>query len=653
MRGQRPDGANATPPLAPFFRRRLAPLLALMTSQERAIVRLLPVLLGARFRRPGLDKDPPGLTRMPTRRRWGHACEVVDLPPPLGFGSSRPLIRSALVVPRPGGWDVELHIVSDCTPDDLRRLDARLQALKLLVSRRAPTLELKLASEPPSAERLFFAGLAAGTPPPLPTQPSLEMPQVVALAPTPLSRALALTASTENPFRRLLPGLALASPDRFAAAASIDERLLPLVRQLGIEPGVVELELASRVVRHAAHLQWKRLRGAVRRAMATELKRSVMGAQMLPALRPLLEKLIDSRKAAEVQDPSGGWRLELDEHPILTAPTLDALRARALSETPRLCPAQGEWRRARALLASRTPKTLFVVEPGFVKHLALTVGPSGRLRARRLTSEACVRLALALRVADRTIEVSARPGASPLLTSRLSQVAAATPAPGTSLAIEHGERLLLAEPGRLRDLRFTRALARPRAVTLLPARAVWGPALRPPRAVQGRAAVRVTIDAPEPGRAQALFVDAAGRLLLDAFASDRLSTWLEDTRALVERAGASFSPDLSPALAMLAGRLPPDDVAPIELVVRVGAGGHTEIELEEERFGAGSALGWRALAETVFSHWPPQQRGRIRVTSIEHRGAAVSALEVLAVRARVLRRLSGHLASLARRLEAA
>lgn len=640
-------------PLAPFFRRRLAHLLRLMTPAERALVRLMPVLLGGRFRRPGYDKEPPGVVRMPRRRRWGLACEAVDLPPPLGFTASRPLVRSVIVSPQAHGWDVFIIAPAASGHDEHRRLDERVQVVRQLCDRRAPTLNVIVTAGALSAEQLFFGGLAAGEVPELPTDATFDPAQVVRQAPSPLSRALALTLAPQQPFSRLMPGMALASPERFAAAASSDDRLFPLVQQLSIEPGIVELELASRVIRHAARRQWRGLTGAARREIGAELKRSVMGARIVPALRPMLERLIDRCAPSEVQD-GNTWRLQLDDHTILSAPTLDALRARALTESPRLCVAQGEWRRARALIENRTPRTLLVIEPGFIKHLALTVGPTGRLRARRLTTEACLRLALSLRCERRGVEVSVRPGASPLVVSRLSQIASAEVPPGAAFGVERGSRLLLAMGRQIRDLSFLTAMSRPRAMTLLPEHAEWTPALRAPRALGGRPTVRCTLFAIEQS-ARALFVDQAQALLVETLKQSEMSAWIADTRALLEKAGYALDLSISPSLEPLAGRVPSQDVEPVELAVEVDAEGRTTITLGDESFGANQPLGWRALAETVFSHWPPRVRGRVVVVSIASKRQAPggTALESLALRARVLRRLSAHLDSLARHLEAA
>ncbi|MCU0700543.1 MAG: hypothetical protein MUC96_28875, partial [Myxococcaceae bacterium] len=468
-------------PLAPFFRRRTAHLLRAMSPTERLVVRLLPVLFGGRFRRPGYDKEPPGLARMSRRRRWGRACEQLDFPPPLGFCTTRPLLESVWLVPREAGWTVVLRAVRDRLPDEHRRLDERMQMVSMLLARRASRLTLALEDAGPlSPARAFFAGLVAGEVPPLDVTAPLEPEDVLAAAPTPWARTLVLGLGDENPFARLLPGLSLAAPERFAAAAAADGRLLDLVRQLDAEPGLVELQLASRIVRQAAIARWRRAPAARRATLSPELREWIFGALILPALRPRLEALLAHHRPIEVKHERG-WRLELDGAALLEATSLDGLRARALTESLSLTPAQAEWRRARALLEQRVPRTLFVIEPGFLKHLVVNVGPTGRLRARRLSADRLVRLAIALRANGRSFEPTARPGADPLLVSRLSQIAATEVAPGQAFGVQRGARVVIANRGRLRDRPLLRALAAPRRLTLLPERPEWLAALRPPR----------------------------------------------------------------------------------------------------------------------------------------------------------------------------
>ncbi|MDX2010868.1 MAG: hypothetical protein SFW67_11775 [Myxococcaceae bacterium] len=642
-------------PLAPFFRRRTAHLLRAMSAAERLVVRLLPVLFGGRFRRPGYDKEPPGLQRMSRRRRWGRACEQLDFPPPLGFCTTRPLIESVWLVPRADGWTVVVRGVRDRLPDEHRRLDERLQMVSMLLARRAPRLTVALEDAGPvSPARAFFAGLVAGELPSIDLVATLEPEDVIGAAPTPWARTLVLGLGDENPFSRLLPGLSLASPERFAAAAAADARLLDLVRQLDVEPGLVELQLASRIVRQAAIARWRRAAPARRALLSAELRRWIFGALILPALRPRLEALLADHRPVEVKH-EGGWRLELDGAVLLEATSLDGLRARALTESLSLAPTQAEWRRARTLLEQRVPRTLFVIEPGFLKHLAASVGPTGRLRARRLSAEQLVRLAIALRTSARGFELTARPGADPLLVSRLSQIAATELSSGQAFGVQRGRRVVLASRGRLRDRPLLRALAAPRRLTLLPERAEWLAALRPPRTIANRPTVQVTVHEGAEGEALALCVDDQLRVFAEAFPSPSLEWWVADTRALLEQAGASFVLSVSPAVSAFTRRRPDELVEPVAVEVISRPNGLL-VQLGDERFGAGSGLGWRALAETVFSRWPPGTRGRLRVASVTiegSHGADASALGLLAIRSRVLRRLAGHLGTLSRWLEAA
>lgn len=650
---KRDRSERASHPLAPFFRRRMGHLARLMSPNDRLFVRLLPVLLAGRFRRPGFDKEPPGIQHLPRRRKWGRACEAIDFPPPLGFFTTRPLIRSVLVVPEVGGWNLVLVTISERSAEEERRLDERVQMLRLLAARRAPTFTITTENSI-DLERLFFAGLAVGDVPFVRAAEQLDLAKVATHAPTPLARALALTIDSTPSFGTLLPGLTLSSPERFAAAVSPDDRLVSLIDQLAIEPGIVELSLASRIIRSSAIRAWRKAEPKARAALRPELRRAVLGSHILPALRPRLEALLERAAPTEVKE-GNRWKLELDGHTLLSAGSLDALRARALSESPKLCTAHAEWRRARSLLENRTPRTLFVVEPGFLKHLVLSIGPTGRLRARRLTTDLCIRLALSLRSSARQLEVSVRPGADPLVVSRLSQIAAAELTTGTQLGVQRGERLLLATNGRVKVLPFSAALARPRKLTLLPERAEWLAALRPPRGVAGKMAVHGSLETTPSGEARALFVDGTGRVLMESFSGFALESFVADTRALLETRGASLSLAVSQALASMTSRVPFEAVTPLDLAVRIDARGHLSITMGDEDFGAGQTLGWRALAETVFSHWPPRVRGRVRVVSVEsarhdHDGAA---LEALATRSLVLRRLSAHLRALARFLEAA
>jgi len=639
-------------PLAPLWRRRAAHLLRLLAPPDRTLVALLPVLLGARFRRPGFDKEPPGLDRQPRRRRWGRACEAIDFPPPPGFCTTRPLIRSALLIASGSAFQLVLLVVSDRTLEEDRRLDERVQMLQKLMHRRSSALTLVVEeADTLPTERLLCAALVAGDLPALDADAPLDPLQAHRHAPTPFARTLALAIADRPPFERLLPGLALAHPDRFAAAATPDHRLLELVCQLGHEPSLVELQLASRIVRQSALERWRKRDAAGRRALAPLIRAELLGARVLKALRPLLEKLTTAQRPIERQH-EGRWHLELDGTTLVSSPSLDGLRAAAITETTQLVAAGPEWRRARALLDDRTPRTLVVAEPGFLKHLIISVGPTGRLRARRLTTDGCVRLAVAIRSRGRVLEIASRPGADPLLVSRLSQIAAADGA--FALGVQHHGRLLLGVRGAVRDLPLYLALSRPRRLTLLPEQPEWLPAMRPPRSGALTTSVHATLFSTGDAQVDAVYVDASGRVLLERLPRQGLEGWVHDTRALLEARKSALSLTVSPALGSLSGRRPVEDVAPLELGVVVHPAGLT-LTLGDDRFGYGAPLGYRALAEAVFSHWPPQQRGRVRLSAIEwtRQGADVSALDVLAVRARVMRRLFAQLASLGRSLEAA
>ncbi len=640
-------------PLAPFFRRRAAHLLRLLTAEERAVVRLMPVLFGGRFRRPGYDKEPPGLVCMPRRRRWGKACEAIDFPPPLGFFAARPLIRSIVLVPNRGGWQLVLSTTSSLTSDDHRRLDERVQMVRMLLLRHAPRLELSVEEGALSPERAFFAGVVGGDALEVSELP-VDPVELLEHAPTLLSKTLALIVDTQSPFARLLPGIELCSPDFFAAAASSDGRLLDLTRQLAEEPTLEELTLASRVVRHASRARFRALEPQTRRSLSRALGRTILSARILPAFRPSLEAVLDRARAEELRDGQE-WRIELDGQTLLSAPSLDALRARALSESPRLCPSNPEWLRARSLLGQAGRTTLFIVEPGFVKHLVLTASSAGRLRARRLTADATIRLALSLKADGRPLEISAKPGADPVLVARLAQLASSPVSSGGQFGVQRGDRLLLSTGRHVRDVQFNRALSRPRRLTLLPERSDWLRALRPPRAVRGMRAVHLLVDAAGPETARALFVDDAGMLFMEELDRRSFDAWALNTRDLLASVGATLSVSLTPSIAAISGRRQAQSAETLELEVELDGSGHATVIFEHERFGSAESLGWRALAETVFSRWPPRTRGRVDVRQLRLASQApdASPLEVLSIRSRVLRRLAGQVATLGRLLEAA
>ncbi|MCA2978202.1 MAG: hypothetical protein INH41_30355 [Myxococcaceae bacterium] len=642
-------------PLAPLFRRRTAHLLRALQPTERAVIRVLPVLLAARFRRPGFDKEPPGLERMPMRRRWGRACELLDFPPPLAFCSTRPLVESAWLEAEGERWAIIVRAGGERSQEEHRRLDERVQMIGMLLERQAPRLTIVVheAGALPAREA-FFAGLVAGDVVDLDDEAPPDVPSLVRAAPTAWSRTLVLAVSDQGPTGRLLPGIALAAPERFAAAAAADPELLDRALRLEREPTLLELQQASRAVRQHALRRWKRSDRAQRALLSADVRRWALGASIVPALRPRLEALLDRHVACELQR-GGRWCLDVDGATLIEAATLDGLRAKAVSESPALAPAQPEWRRAKKVLQQRTGRSLLVVEPGFLQHLVLRTTRSGRLRARRLKADRLVRLAVALRSSGQSFELVGRPGADPQLVSRLAQLAVTEMTAGATFAVQRDKRVMLTVGERMRERPLLAALSAPRRLSLLPERAEWFAALRPPRSIAGRPTVQATVHEGFDGEALALFVDDTGLLFAEAFPRPNLEWWVADTRLLLEQVGASFSLSVGPELSSFTRRMPEERVEPVALIVTATPAGLV-VDFGEERFGARQALGWRALAETIFSHWPPGIRGRIRVVAVhleDGQETSGSPLGVLSLRSRALRRLWCHLGSLARRLEAA
>ena len=74
--------------------------------------------------------------------------------------------------------------------------------------------------------------------------------------------------------------------------------------------------------------------------------------------------------------------------------------------------------------------------------------------------------------------------------------------------------------------------------------------------------------------------------------------------------------------------------------------------LDGELFGCRAPLPWSALAEAVLSHWPPGTWAHVGVDRVKAPVGA-TALELLAGRSRVLRRLGTHLRRISRVLRAA
>ena len=123
-------------PALPTLRRRTSRLVMGLSPRARDFVRLVPLLLEARFRRPSLDVEPPGVLQPPRRRRWGKLCERLELPPPTSFSQRRPLIASVLLSPRSGGgFELLVIPVEGLAAMEHQRITQRITAMQQLAAR--------------------------------------------------------------------------------------------------------------------------------------------------------------------------------------------------------------------------------------------------------------------------------------------------------------------------------------------------------------------------------------------------------------------------------------------------------------------------------------------------------------------------------------
>jgi hypothetical protein len=158
-------------------------------------------------------------------------------------------------------------------------------------------------------------------------------------------------------------------------------------------------------------------------------------------------------------------------------------------------------------------------------------------------------------------------------------------------------------------------------------------------------------------RAALYFVDQSGLMLREEVARPALEAHLVESRELLRQAASPelMSVTVHPVLAALAGRRLDAEMQVLPLDVDCEWPYTIRVWLEGEAFCAPGDLSWSALAESILSHWSPGTWGRVgirRVTFIRPPPSS-SPLYVLAVRARVLRRVSAGLHRITRILEAA
>lgn len=658
-RRRRSDRAPA--PLVAFLRRRTACYLPRLEPKARALVRLLPALLTARFRSPGLDRESPGLALLPRRRRWARLCQAIDLPLPQTWSFPRPLVQSAVLVPRDERtFELLFLAVDDVLPHERGRVVDRIEGLRALAARVAPELDLRLVDPGQlTPAMLAWAALPAGQLPPLIDLP-VDPLDLASRAPTPLARALALLVSPDakHPIEaaHANPVLQVSSPERFVArwsrsavaesVAAVASEALPEIS------AVVEWGHALQAeVRRAR----RRLSPAARRALGPLLRSELFSSPVPMALREPFERALKGKKVVERSEDER-WSIAVDGVDVVTAPTLDQARARAYSISPQLVARSPEWRRVAGFAsASGQRRALVVVEPRDMDCLVIALGRSGRATVARCDPPQLIRKVLWLRSRGDAIELFLQPHADTQLATRLGQVAA-LPQDGTPLGVQVGDRLVVARAEERRARRLASYLAWPRRLRWLPEQADWGAALRSPKR-SAVPSVQATVLPLTEETAVVLYVDDAGRVLREELDLIHLEDALREARGLLRDGPtpAALSVSVHSRLAALGGRRPGADLPVVLFDVEWTRPGEVRLRLGDDAFCGRGDPPWSAAVETIFSHWPPGTLGRVGVRALRfvRPSAKVSPLHTLAVRSYVLRRLAGGIRRLSWLLDAA
>ncbi|MDP1830380.1 MAG: hypothetical protein Q8L48_44375 [Archangium sp.] len=638
----------------PTLRWRTARLIARLPPKTRALVRLVPLLLDARFRRPSLDMDPPGLLQPPRRRRWGRLCEQLDLPPPMSWSQHRPLIESVVLAPTPGGgFELLIIPLGGLGPLELQRVSRRTDAIAQLAGRHAPELEVRMAGPAELTPSLFaWAAVIAGDVPHLPPSPGLDWHDAFARAPTALLRCLMLLVRSDapSPLSLMRATRVPSSAPGFLACWSAS----PVAEELTLAEGKTlapaALEGLARRFRTACLRALRAFPVRDRRSLRAVLGPALLGRRIPPVLRPWLERTLQSQHPRELQHEDG-WTLELEGLVLARARSLDQLRALALTESSRLAPGGHFWPRLSAAVEARAPRALVLIEPGFLRHLVVFVPASGRPRARRVDATGVLRFALTWHHAGVPVELLPAPGSEPTLVARVSQLLAISLRPDEAVGFQLGKKVLLVERTRTRVLTVARALARPRHLTWLPEQAEMARALRRPLAT-GLPTIQL-VAFPEGEEHAALFaLDSRGAIYRELVLRTELEPTLQELREVLRQADppSLLAASVHPLLTSLAGR-GVDPQPAVSLHVSMTARGDQAV-LDGERFGSGAPLAWSALAEAVLSQWPPGTWAHVGVDRV-NAPVGTSALELLAARSRVLRRLDTHLRRISRHLRAA
>jgi hypothetical protein len=648
--------ARSFDPALPELKRRTAWLARLLDPKARALVRLMPILLTARFRRPALDREAPGLRQGARRRRWGALCAQLDLPPPTAFTSSRPLVESALLVPvGDGRFEVLVVPVDEVPPGELPRLVSRVEALAVLAARHAPGLEIRLVSRAELTPSLIpWAAVCAGDLPPFGVGP-IDRLEVVQRAPTPLARCLALLVddSAAPPLEVLRSDRGCARPDAFVARWSASPIARAAARaELG---SLAELQATGAALRQACTWALRRIPIARRRPVRALFRKELFTAAIPGVFRPALEALLTGKSATE-RVTSEGWALAVEGVEVASGRTLDQLRATAVTQSPLLARGGTPWGRLAEQLATGSTRATLLVESGALQHLVVTVAGAGRLRARRVETEGLLRFAMNARVRGQGCEVVASLGSDQSLVTRLAQIGALPLKHAQHVGVEVGRRLLLTDGRRIRSVRLSTALSRPRLLTWLPSDPELLRSLRR-QVVMPLPTVQVTAWPLTQARATLYFTDPEGVVLREEVPQVSLESHLVESRALLAQGEqpALMSVTVHPTLAALAGRRLEAQLPALALDVECEWPFTLRVWLEGEAFCAPGDLGWTSLAEAVLSHWPPGTWGRVGVRRLSYIKApsSNSPLYLLALRSRVLRRVAAGLTRLTRVLDAA
>jgi hypothetical protein len=639
----------------PTLRRRTSRLIVALPPRTRAFIRLVPLLLEARFRRPSLDTEPPGLVQPPRRRRWGRLCSQLDLPPPISFSQRRPMVGSVVLAPRPGGgFELLIVPVEGLAVLELQRVSHRVEALAQLAGRHAPDLEVRMAGPGELTPALFaWAAVVAGDLPALPESGVLDWHDAFARAPSPLLHCLMLLvrADAPSPLALLRAMQVPSSATGFAACWSANPVARDLTALEGKSLSPAELDGLARQFRGACLRALRSFPRRERIGLRAVLGPALLGRRFPPVLRPHLERMLRVRNLREVRQPNG-WRLELEGLLVARARTLDQLRATALTESPLLLHDQSPfWHRVSLAIAARAPRALLSITPGFLQHLVVWVPRAGRPRARRVDATGVLEFAIRSHRAGVPVELHPEPGCDPTLVARASQVLATVLRPDEMVGVQLGKKILVLEAHRTRLLPLATALARPRLLTWLPEQAEMSRALRRPLST-GLPTIQL-VAFPEGDRHAALFaLDAPGALYRELVVRDELEATLQELREVLRHADppSLLAASVHPMLTSLAGRCAEPHPA-VMLTLSLTRQGD-QVTLDGEAFGAGAELPWSALAEAVLSRWPPGTWAHVGIDRVQG-PAGTPGLALLAARSRVLRRLDTHLRRISRQLLAA